>query len=84
MLTLFWIVFWAGLTGLMIAAGLSLRARLGMRSEAPPPTVDDDAVQRILSTGVIVTDEDEPLDLDEIEQEEKRFWSERWEEPDEW
>jgi hypothetical protein len=32
----------------------------------------------------LVTDEDAPLDWGEIDEEERRFWSERrWEEPDE-
>ena len=48
------------------------------------PVVDDDAVKAILETGRLVTEEEEPLDLREIEEEERRFWSERWDEPEEW
>jgi hypothetical protein len=46
--------------------------------------VDDDAVRSILERGVLVTEDDEPLDYDEIDEEERRFWSESWDEPDEW
>lgn len=84
MLTLFWILFWAGLLGLVVASGVSLRSKLRRGIEQPEPRVDDDAVRRILETGRLATDEDEPLDLREIEDEERRFWSESWEDPDEW
>jgi hypothetical protein len=84
MFSLFWILFWGGLTGLVFVAGLSLRTRLRERLAAREPRVDDEAVRAILETGRLVTDEDEPLDWEEIEEEERRFWSESWDEPDEW
>jgi hypothetical protein len=47
--------------------------------------VDDDVLRRIIEEGVVRTDEDEPLDLDEIREEERRFWEgEEWDEADEW
>jgi hypothetical protein len=49
----------------------------------PDPRVDDDAVRTILATGSLNVDEDEPLDLREIGEEEERFWSETWDEPEE-
>ena len=82
MLTLFWIVFWAGLTALAFLAGLGLRTRLSNELVVRSPVIDDDAIQRILETGELVIDD--PLDLDEIEEEEERFWSESWDEPEEW
>lgn len=82
MLTLFWIVFWAGLTGLAFLAGLSLRTRLPGGLVRRSPVIDDDAINQILTMGELTVDD--PLDLDEIEEEEERFWSESWDEPEEW
>jgi len=72
------------LVGLMAASAVLLRVRLREQVASRRPRVDDDAVRAILERGVLVTDEDEPLDLDEIDEEERRFWSESWDEPDEW
>lgn len=96
MLTLFWIVLWAALAFLVIAAGISLHVRRKEAIAASVPLVDDDAVERILRTGelegregtrldldLIVEHEDE-LDQSEIDDEEERFWSESWDEPTEW
>ena len=84
MVPLFWFGFWAGLTVLALAAGVSLRTRLRERIDAPRPGIDDEAVEEILQSGTIVTSEDEPLDLGDIDEEERKFWSESWNEPDEW
>jgi len=46
--------------------------------------VDDDAIGRIIDDGVIESKEDEPLDLNEIEAEERLFWEQSWEEAEEW
>jgi len=83
MLTLFWVIFWAGLAALAFAAGVSLRVRLRDELDASMPVVDDDAVRTILGTGRFVTDEDEPLAAQDIDEEERRFWSENWDEPEE-
>jgi len=83
MLTFLWLMFWAALAALTVAAGWSLyerRRRLSGRG----PVVDDEAIRRILDTGELHVDEDEPLDLAEIDAEEERFWSETWDEPDDW
>ena len=42
---------------------------------------DMTAVDRIIEYGEIFIDEDDPLDLDGIDDEERRFWSESWDEP---
>jgi hypothetical protein len=47
------------------------------------PVVDDRAVSQILETGVLAAEDDEPLDQAGIDEEERRFWSERWDEPEE-
>jgi hypothetical protein len=46
--------------------------------------LDDDAIRTILDTGELHVDEDEPLNLEAIDEEEERFWSETWDEPDDW
>ncbi|HET9949600.1 MAG TPA: hypothetical protein VFQ22_11805 [Longimicrobiales bacterium] len=79
-MTLFWVVFWGGLTVLAVAAGVTLHARRRELFESVVPPVDDEAVRRILATGQLAVDE--PLDLEEIDQEEQRFWSESWDEPE--
>jgi len=83
MLTLLWILFWAVAAALTVAAGWSLyerRKRLARRQ----PVLDDDAIQRILETGELYVEEDEPLNLRAIDEEEERFWSETWDEPEDW
>jgi len=47
------------------------------------PVVDDEAIVRILEEGVLEEGADELLDQAEIDGEERRFWSERWDEPEE-
>jgi hypothetical protein len=83
MITFFWILFWALLSALAVAAGWSVferRRRLGRLR----PVVDDDAIRAILDTGELHVDDDEPLDLQAIDEEEERFWSETWDEPEDW
>jgi len=84
MLTLFWVVLWLALTGLMVVAAIRLHTRHKELAASSRPRVDDDAIHAILETGELTIDEDEPLDLVEIDESEERFWSESWEEPDEW
>lgn len=83
-MTVFWLVFWMGMTVLAVVAGVSLRVRLREGMQAPPPVVDDDAIRRILEEGVLEDGEDPPLDPEEIDAEERRFWSENWDEPEAW
>lgn len=73
----------AFLVGLVAASGLRLRGRLRRRLVRGVPVVDDGAVSQILEKGVLAVDEDEPLEQREIDDEERRFWSERWDEPEE-
>lgn len=78
-------LFWLACGALLILAGLRLRSRLRGGNDGSAPVVDDDMLRRILKEGVVRTDEDEPLDLDEIHEEERRFWEEEeWDEADEW
>ena len=96
MLTLFWILFWAGLAVLVVAAGVSMHVRRKDAIASTVPIVDDEAITRILTTGKLVVDDPDGLDLGmilepgdaldpkEIDDEEERFWSESWDEPTEW
>ena len=73
----------AFLVGLVGASGLRLRGRIRGRRSRDLPVVDDRAVSQILERGVLTVDEEEPLDQRAIDEEERRFWSERWDEPEE-
>lgn len=72
------------LVALVAVSGLRLRRRIRRRLDRSVPVVDDGAIQQILERGTLGTDGDPPLDQREIDDAERRFWSERWDEPDEW
>ncbi len=84
MLPLFWALFGIALAALTVAAGLSVHFRRRQLIASNLPVLDDEAIDTIVETGELVVDEDEPLDLDDIDEEEDRFWSESWDEADEW
>lgn len=84
MITLFWLVFWAGLSALVVAAGVSLHTRRKDAIASDVPRVDDTVVDQIIDIGAVQIEEEEPLDLTDIDDEEERFWSESWDEPNEW
>ena len=77
---LFGFVFW---TAVCVVAGLITLARRRAFYAEREQAVDDDAVRTIVEKGELTVDGDEPLDLREIDEEEERFWSESWEEPEE-
>ena len=81
MITLFWLVLWAGLAALIVAAGVTLHLRRKEAIAAETLVVDDSVIEQILETGEVFVEDDEPLDLNEIDDEEERFWSESWDEP---
>jgi hypothetical protein len=83
MLTLFWIVLWLALSALMIVAAVRVHLRRRELSASGQPRLDDAAIDAIIETGELTVD-DEPLDLQEIDEREERFWSESWDEPEEW
>ena len=56
--------------------------RQSRKVEEKAQILDDQAVDRIIRQGMISTDE-YVLDLDAIDDEEERFWSETWDEPEE-
>ena len=76
---------WIVLAALALLAGFRYLARLrATRGSAGSPAVDDDAVRRILETGVIDADDEEALDLDQAARAEEEFWDESWDEPEEY
>lgn len=79
-------LLWFAFGALAVLGGLGVRRRLDAHRRGGAPPVDDDAVRKILGTGRLTTGgpDEEPLDLDTIQEEEERFWSERWDEPDPW
>jgi hypothetical protein len=76
-------VYFGVLLGLLaVAAGLMYRSRLTRVIRSSDPVLTDDMIRQIEDRGRV--DVEEPLDLDEIQEEEARFWEEPWDEPDEW
>ena len=81
-LELFWVGFGVGLGVMVISARVSLCLRRSRQVEEKTQILDDQAVDRIIRQGKISINED-VLDLKAIENEEERFWSENWDEPEE-
>jgi len=77
---LFEFLFGAGFALLAVAAGVTIHLRR-RDAYARVPVVDDAVIEQIIERGEIYVEDDEPLDLDVIEDEEERFWSESWDEP---
>jgi hypothetical protein len=73
---------WVLLAAVAALAGIRywLRALRG----GAVPRVDDDALRQILETGSLRVGEDEPLDPDAAARAEEEFWSESWDEPEEY
>lgn len=76
----------SGLAGLFVGVVLVvgwLRIRGDLPSGSGVPSVDDEALRRILDDGRL--EADDPLDLERVEEEERRFWEEeRWDDAEEW
>lgn len=67
---------------LALVAAVQYRARLQRALGRKEPVLSDDLVRQIEESGWVEVDE--PLDLDEIQEEEARFWEDRpWEETEE-
>ena len=77
------LVVWLGGAALALLAAARIRARLRAHVDKRPVLCDED-VRRIVETGVFVSDEDPPLDLERVWEEERRFWEEEWDEAQEW
>jgi len=76
---------WLLMGALVFVAWLATRARLHHLSQQPGPSLDDAAVRQIVEEGRLTTDEEDPLDIDEVRREEQTFWDEeRWDESEEY
>ena len=82
-LRFFWPVLWFFLGTLVAFAWISMRRKRKRSIEVPPPRIDEDDIRRIEEEGTLLTDDPEPLDLEEIGREEDEFWKETWDEPEE-
>ena len=80
-LELFWVGCGSGLGAIVISSRGRLCLRQSRKFEEKAQILDDQAVDRIIRQGMISTDE-YVLDLDAIDDEEERFWSETWDEPE--
>lgn len=71
-----------GLALLVLVVGVVVRWRIRRHTDRGDLEVTDDVVRQIERVGRVRTDEREPLDRDRIREEEDRFWSETWDEPE--
>ena len=77
-----WLILWFILGVIAVYAWISMRIRIRKSLKATPPQIDDDKIRRIEDTGVFLTDDPSPLDLDKIREEEEDFWEQSWEFPE--
>ena len=70
---------------LTVLTVLAVVVRL-LRSRTRPGRggVTDDMVRQIERRGTLRVEEHEPIDLDDVRAEEDAFWSETWDEPEEY
>lgn len=69
---------------LLVAVVVVLHYRRRVLSSEPDTTLTDDMIRQIEEQGRLRIEDGEPLDLDEIREQEEQFWEESWDEPDEW
>lgn len=81
-MALLFTIFWIALALLAAYGGWTIVRRARPARRRGEPRVTDDVV-RSIERGETVPGEEEPLDLDDIREEEKRFWDD-WDEPEEW
>jgi len=66
------LLFWAAIAFLAVYAGVRARLRIQRRTTS----VTDEDVRRIVEEGSVWLEDAEPLDLEAIDEEERRFWEE--------
>lgn len=72
------------LAALVIVGGLLFRGRLRKSVDGRDPMTDDPLLREILSESGARGPEAEPLDEDAIREAEDEFWSQEWDEPEDW
>ena len=65
-------------------AGVLIRLRVLRRTGRIGGHLSEGDVRQIVESGSLSMDDDEPLDLYQAEEAEKRFWSESWDEAEEY
>lgn len=74
-------LFWIALAVLAIFAGVRVALRVRRGSGGEVRRLSDEEIRRLEAGGSIEISA--PTDLREVAEEEERFWSESWDEPDE-
>ena len=69
-----------GLAVLVAVVGWEVRRRL---REQTREGVTDEIVRRIETVGRVDAEDVEPVDLEQVRQEEDEFWAQTWDEPEE-
>jgi len=69
---------------LLVAVAVVVHYRRRAVPSEPEPTLTDEMIRQIEREGWLHIEDSEPLDLDEIREQEELFWEESWDEPDEW
>lgn len=78
-------LIWILMAAAVVYAAVRAQARLReVRPPARPPRIDDEALRRILEEGTLTVPDEEPLDMEEASEAEEDFWSESWDEPEEY
>ncbi len=75
-------LIWIALSALVAAAGI--RYVLRLRAASRGTRVDDDTIRQIMETGRVRRRDDAPLDMADAAEAEDEFWSESWDEPEEY
>ena len=73
-------LFWIAIGLLAVVAGIAARRRLRV---AAGDDLTESMIRRIEGVGSLEFDPDEPLDHEEIREEEREFWEQTWDEPEE-
>jgi hypothetical protein len=78
-------LIWILMAAAVVYAAFRAHARLReVRPPVHPPRIDDEALRRILEEGTLTVPDEEPLDMEEASEAEEDFWSESWDEPEEY
>jgi hypothetical protein len=70
-------LLWIGIAILVAAAGIAVR-----RGERGRRGLSEDLIRQIETTGRIDREDVEPLDIDEIREQEDEFWAQDWDRPE--
>ena len=72
------------MAALVVVGGLLFRGRLRRRVDGRDPMTDDPLLREILGQGGAQGPDEPPLDEDAIREAEDEFWSQEWDQPEDW